>query len=108
MMSSSDEVEAFRLFVLDHELPKTDLALFGLRCPYCGKSDRIRPLEDPEILSGELPAEDLDEYSKWWKRFTLEGDDLAVCEFCHHPLRLLKGLGSAAPLYEEEPGGESP
>jgi hypothetical protein len=106
MTSIHDAVEAFRRFVLDHELPKTNLSLFGLRCPYCGKSDRIKPLENPETLSGELPAESLNEYSRWWKEFTLEGNDLAFCEFCRQPLRLLRGSDRAAPLNEEDTEGE--
>lgn len=46
----NESVQKLRQFVIDHGLPKTDMALFGIKCLYCGKSDRIRQLE------GILPA----------------------------------------------------
>jgi hypothetical protein len=47
-METNEIVQKFQQFVVDHGLPKTDMALFGIKCPYCGKSDRIRQLEDPD------------------------------------------------------------
>ena len=42
----NEAVEKLKTLVLTNGLPKTDMALFGIKCPYCGKSDRIRELEE--------------------------------------------------------------
>ncbi len=81
-MESWEEIERFRSLIMEMGLPRHDLSLFGVRCPYCGKSDRIRKLEPP----GELDAAPA-EYAQLWARFGAEGE-LAVCKFCHHLLRL--------------------
>ena len=50
-METNEAAEVLKTFVLTHGLPKTDMALFGIKCPYCGKSDRIRELEEPDALT---------------------------------------------------------
>ena len=60
-------VEQLRQFILNHALPKTDIALFGITCPYCGKSDRIRQLEGPEEIRSRIESADADEYVRLWK-----------------------------------------
>jgi hypothetical protein len=51
-LETNEAVEELKKFVLEHSLPKTEMALFGILCPYCGKSDRIRQLENPQALAG--------------------------------------------------------
>jgi hypothetical protein len=82
-------VEAIKQLVIEKNLPKKDMALFGIRCPYCGKSDRIRQLEDPESLNGGLEAHEMAEYESLWQHLTHSKASLGVCKFCLNPLRLL-------------------
>jgi hypothetical protein len=81
-------IEKLRMFIIDHDLPRTDLALFGVRCPYCGKSDRIRELDAPESLQRNLTRDSAEIYSELWKRLNPLSDILGVCKFCQNPLRL--------------------
>ena len=62
-METYDVVQKLQRFIVDHDLPKTDIALYGIKCPYCGKSDRIRGLEDPNELEGIIDPEDIKTYS---------------------------------------------
>jgi hypothetical protein len=82
-------VAEIKQFVIEHSLPKKDLALFGIRCPYCGKSDRIRQLEDPESLNGGLEAGEMAQYKDLWQCLTHFNGSLGVCKFCLNPLKLL-------------------
>jgi hypothetical protein len=84
-----ESLEAVKQLVIEHNLPKKDLALFGIRCPYCGKSDRIRQLEVPESLNGGLEADEMAAYEKLWQLLTPADESLGVCKFCLNPLRLL-------------------
>jgi hypothetical protein len=90
-MKRNEMVEALRQFVMEHALPLTDVALFGTRCPYCGKSDRIRSLESPEELEHELPDHDLETYRDLWHSLISGDPGLGVCKFCQNVLRLLDG-----------------
>jgi hypothetical protein len=100
MMEFNESVQKLRQFVIDHGLPKTDMALFGIKCLYCGKSDRIRQLEIPDELYGKIDPLDFETYSDLWKRFTQSGDFLGVCKFCQNLLKLYMEKGSTEALYE--------
>ena len=95
-MTNWEQIERYRNLIRDLGLPKRDLALFGIRCPYCGKSDRINPLEKPEDL--EPCPED---YRKLWEQFGQAGD-LVVCKFCEVLLVMDKDRGSVTPLEQVE------
>jgi hypothetical protein len=98
-METNEIVQKFQQFVVDHGLPKTDMALFGIKCPYCGKSDRIRQLEDPDALQGGMNPEDIKKYTEFWMDLTQSGSSLGVCKFCNNPLNLLVEEGKAEGLY---------
>jgi hypothetical protein len=87
-------------FVLEHDLPRTDIALFGIKCPYCGKSDRIRQLETPGELNGDLLNADLEQYQVLWQSLAKEDAALGFCKFCLNALRLDQELGLAEPLLD--------
>lgn len=91
-------IEKLRIFIINHELPRTDMALFGVRCPYCGKSDRIRELDSPENLHGDLAPDDAEVYSDLWGRLNPLSDILGVCKFCQNPLRLSSDVSCAEVL----------
>jgi hypothetical protein len=84
---------------MEHGLPLTDLALFGIRCPYCGKSDRVRALESPEELENDLPPDDLNVYRHLWDSLISENRGLGVCKFCQNTLRIMDG-NRAESLFE--------
>ncbi|NHM26664.1 hypothetical protein G7K71_06600 [Desulfofundulus sp. TPOSR] len=93
-------IEQFRNLVLKLGLPRTDMVLFGVICPYCGKNDRIRPLEPPEELNEEdLGWTDMDFYRRIWSELQPK-DVLAVCKFCHNIMQLQGEAKKAIPLYE--------
>ena len=95
-MTNWEQIERYRNLIRDLGLPKRDLALFGVRCPYCGKSDRINPLEKPEELD-HCP----EDYRKLWEQFEQAGD-LVVCKFCQVLLVMDKEQGSVTPLEQVE------
>ena len=98
-METNEAVEELKKFVLEHSLPKTEMALFGILCPYCGKSDRIRQLEDPQALAGKIGSENMALYFTLWDQLARGGGSLGVCKFCQN-LLLLQDKASAVPLYE--------
>jgi hypothetical protein len=92
-------VEELKKLVIELGLPKSDMALFGIRCPYCGKSDRIRQLEPPKELTGALDTESLETYEDLWRQFTPSSRAvLGVCKFCQNPLELFFEKSKAVPL----------
>ncbi len=98
-----DKLEAMiglKSFVMEHDLPKTDMALFGIKCPYCGKSDRIRQLETPEDLNGGLAKPDLERYTNLWNSLIEADAELGMCKFCLNPLRLDLDESRAERLFE--------
>lgn len=97
-MESNEAIQILQQFILDNSLPKTDMALFGVKCPYCGKSDRIRQLENPEELHGKSDLEDIQRYSDLWAYFKQSNVSLGVCKFCHNPLKIYDKSGNAEPL----------
>ena len=98
-MDINAAVEELKTFVLEHGLPQTDMALFGIMCPYCGKSDRIRQLEEPDALAEKMDPKHIAFYVKLWNQLTRSNVSLGVCKFCQN-LLLLQGKACAAPLYE--------
>jgi hypothetical protein len=95
----NEAVEQLRTFVLEQGLPQTDMALFGIRCPYCGKSDRIRELEKPDALGVKMESKEMGLYTKLWGQLTTSNGSLGVCKFCQN-LLLLKNKANAVPIYE--------
>lgn len=85
--------------VIENDLPQTDVALYGIRCPYCGKSDRIRELESPEKLSPRFDSEQLGIYLSLWKIISPPAQTLGVCKFCQNLIKL-SGNDAAEPLLE--------
>jgi len=83
-----EDIDKLRTLIIELGLPRTDMALFGLACPYCGKSDRIRELEPPEALDGGLSQPDKALYTLLWQRLASGHGGLGVCKFCHNPLGL--------------------
>jgi hypothetical protein len=94
-----DDIEKLQRILIEEGLPQTERAYFGLKCPYCGKSDRIRELESPQSLAGALGSGTLSLYQGLWSRFEAPGCVLGVCKFCQNPLRILSsGAQAAVPL----------
>ncbi len=91
-------VEDLKRFALEHELPRRETALFGVMCPFCGKSDRIRALEPPEDLKDEMREEHRDFYSKIWNGLVDEEAILGICRFCNNILKLAEKTRKAIPL----------
>ena len=94
-MIPHEVIQKFQQFVIEHGLPKTDMALFGIKCPYCGKSDRIRELEDPDDLRESMEPEDIKKYEELWSHLTKSSGSLGVCKFCNSPLNLFLDQGKA-------------
>ncbi len=101
-MEINEAVVKLRQFIIDHDLPKTDMALFGIKCPYCGKSDRIRELDEPEQVREGMDSEDIKIYSDLWMMLARPGRSLGVCKFCHNPLRISGIDGTAETLIAED------
>ena len=99
-MDSREAAASIKRLIIECELPRTDMALFGILCPYCGKTDRIRQLEPPSNLEGVLAEADLEVYKSVWNILVLNGEDLGVCRFCFNPLRLNLDQGLAEPACE--------
>jgi hypothetical protein len=98
-LNTREAVEELKKIVIGLGLPMTDMALFGIICPYCGKSDRIRQLETPEDLTGTIDSESLETYAWLWKQFVPAREILGVCKFCQNPLELFLKESKANPLY---------
>ena len=98
-MNSQEAVLTFQQFIIEHALPLTDMALFGVQCPYCGKSDRIRELDRPEKISGKMDHESAQTYGRLWRQLSQSDLELGVCKFCQNLLKL-QDAGRAKPLYE--------
>lgn len=99
-MNTYENVQALRAFVIDHALPESDMALFGIRCPYCGKSDRVRKLEAPADLAGRLDPDGLRKYTELWGNLSVPDGSLGVCKFCHNLLEIIHGKSEANAVCE--------
>jgi hypothetical protein len=102
-LASIEVIEDLRNFVMEHDLPATEIALFGVKCPYCGKSDQIRKLEAPNDLRHVVDAEALAAYSAFLKKNNHNDISIGVCRFCRNCLSLTKS-GRAEPLLEYNSG----
>jgi hypothetical protein len=103
-MSTHESLQALKAFVIEHGLPKSDMALFGTKCPYCGKTDRIRRLEDPSDLLGRIEPHGLESYRELWKNLSLPEGSLGVCKFCHNLLEIVHGQSEGKVLSESGSG----
>lgn len=96
---SLSNVEKLKNLILDLALPRTDVVLFGVICPYCGKNDRIRRLEPPEELAHGLEGTAWRDYQRLWNELQEGEAGLAVCKFCHNVIFLNDQKNAAKPLY---------
>ena len=94
-METLDIVQKLQRFIADNDLPKTDIALYGIKCPYCGKTDRIRELENPNELEGVIDSEDINTCSDCCVALSLPMGSLGVCKFCQNPLKISVKEGKA-------------
>ena len=85
--------------VMRHGLPCSDYALFGVKCPYCGKIDRVSQLETPEKLQQNMDAEEARMYTEHWHRLARPDHSIGVCTSCHNLLSLNENT-DAKPLAE--------
>ena len=74
--------------IIEHNLPQNEMALYGLLCPLCGKTDRIRELEPPDDIVYIVGEEDIEIYKNAWNKCLDESRVLGVCKFCNTPLSL--------------------
>jgi hypothetical protein len=95
-----NDIEKLHKILIEEGLPQTDRGLYGLKCPYCGKSDRIRELEPPHVLESVLGSSALSVYEEIWHRFEMPASALGVCKFCQNPLRIPSTGTLAVPLTE--------
>jgi hypothetical protein len=91
-MAQWEEIEKFGNLVAELELPRDDFALFGVKCPYCGKTDRIHKLEKPSQIRDAPP-----EYERLWNKYSARGEPV-MCMFCRQALVLAKSGDSALRL----------
>lgn len=94
MQLKSESAQKLKDLVLDAGLPWEDFVLFGAVCPYCGKNDRVRPLEPPDGLTGRLDERELQAYSSLWAELLGgqgEKGSLAVCKFCNNIMSMNSG-----------------
>ncbi len=91
-------VEELKALIIEKNLPRTEVAVYGVRCPYCGKSDRIHRLETPADLPADIDPEAISRYADLWQRLNPAKSKLGVCKFCLNPLELISGNGRAAVL----------
>mgnify|MGYP001053265903 CR=1 FL=1 len=89
-MQEAQLIEELKLFIMENRLPLIDMALFGVLCPLCGKTDRIRELDPPEKLkaspASQHPSFNL--YIMYWQKCTDQNLIMGVCKFCNSPLKL--------------------
>ena len=91
-------VEQLKKLIITHGLPQTDMALYGIKCPYCGKSDRIHKLESPDDLPPRISKDDTIQYGNLWNQLKPVGSVLGVCKFCLNPSELRISAGEAKVL----------
>jgi hypothetical protein len=90
-MADDFDIACLRDVIFDLELPRTEFALYGVRCPYCGKSDRIHRLERPEELP-DVP----DAYQAAWNGISKEKEPV-LCMFCRQVLLYCHGDNTVTP-----------
>ncbi|MFZ0612033.1 MAG: hypothetical protein WAM73_07340 [Desulfobacterales bacterium] len=97
-METHQIVEELKALIIEKSLPRTAVAIFGIKCPYCGKSDRIHRLETPEDLPADIDPEATSRYADLWQRLNPSMARLGVCKFCLNPLELILRKGYAKGL----------
>jgi hypothetical protein len=93
-----ESLEKLKALILECGLPHTVFALFGIKCPYCGKSDRIHRLEAPEALADVVDSGKLRKYGEIWREVNPSGSQLGICKFCLNLLEIDLKKGRATTL----------
>jgi hypothetical protein len=91
-------IDKLKALIIENNLPQTDMSIFGIKCPYCGKSDRIRKLEPPEDLTEVIESEVLKLYSELWRQLNPSAARLGTCKFCLNTVELVLSEGQAKAL----------
>lgn len=99
-MDIFEALEKLKVLILEYGLPHTVFALFGIKCPYCGKADRIHQLETPEALADVIDSGKLRAYGDIWREVNPSGTQLGMCKFCLNLLELDLKQGRATTLEE--------
>ncbi len=97
-MPHHTSAEVIKRLVMDYELPRREKTLFGVMCPYCGKSDRIRVLEPPGDLEADLPENNRNVYTAAWADLAGPDGSLGICRFCVNILKLSGNSSIAVPI----------
>ena len=97
-MENIEAIDKLKVLIIDNDLPQTEMSIYGIQCPYCGKSDRIRKLEPPEDLSEIVEPEVLKLYGDLWRQLNPSAAQLGTCKFCLHPVELILREGRAKAL----------
>lgn len=97
-MDIFESLEKLKALILECGLPHTVFALFGIKCPYCGKSDRIHRLEAPEALADVVDSGKLRKYGEIWREVNPSGSQLGICKFCLNLLEIDLKKGRATTL----------
>ncbi len=86
-MPSLADLERLKEILLIYELPRQDLALFGVLCPLCGKTDRIRQVELPHQVKEyhDIPRDVAEFYTYIYSACINNEQVMAVCKFCNTP-----------------------
>ncbi len=99
-MSIIETIEDLRQFVMEYGLPATEMTLFGVKCPYCGKSDQIKKLESPDDLTDVIETDALAAYSSFLKKRQQLESAIGVCWFCRNCVSFTSA-GQAMPPPED-------
>ncbi len=101
-MDEFDAAEVLRLYWLGHSDTITSQQIILATCPFCGKGDRIRLLdqENPTFPVSE------DDYSAAWEKLSSSGRLPGICQFCQN-LVILRGKQAEMPGYSNK-SKESP
>lgn len=97
-MDTVATIEKLKALIIENNLPQTDMSIFGIKCPYCGKSDRIRQLEPPEALTDVIASDVLKQYGDIWRQLNPSSAVLGACKFCLNPVELVSSEGRAKAL----------
>ena len=93
-METHQIVEELKALIIEKSLPRTEVAIYGVKCPYCGKSDRIHRFEPPADLPADFDLQAKDRYADLWHRLNPSKSKLGFCKFCLNPLELISGNGN--------------
>jgi len=97
-LENIEAIEKLKALIIENNLPQTDMSIFGIKCPYCGKSDRICQLEPPEDLTEIIESEVLKLYGDLWRQLNPSAVRLGTCKFCLNPVELVLSEGRARAL----------